>query len=148
MKIYVLGTHQKCLAVMLLMRTTAKAHLVSTHNKIFCRERRKLFIWISFLSKAMSMLISQHTTNLQSDLCDQQRFRSSACVSAQSIQSSLIACAFYSLRAIQRGINENPCHTWWMYRLIRVFAGSNDLIVGFVRFWLIYILLSTIARRG
>ena len=31
-------------------------------------------------------------------------------------ESSLITCAFYSLQAIQRGINENSCHTWWMYR--------------------------------
>ena len=46
-------------------------------------------------------------------------------------ESSLIACSFYSLRAIQRGINENPCHTGWKYRLIWVFAGHTDLIVGF-----------------
>ena len=28
-------------------------------------------------------------------------------------ESSLIACKFYSLQAIQRGINENPCCTVW-----------------------------------
>ena len=39
-------------------------------------------------------------------------------------------------RAIQRGINENPCHTGWMYRLVCVFAGFTDLIVGFVVHWL------------
>ena len=33
-------------------------------------------------------------------------------------ESSLIACAPYSLQAIQRGINENPCQSWWMHRLI------------------------------
>ena len=27
-------------------------------------------------------------------------------------------CAFFSFQAIQRRINENPCHTVWMYRLI------------------------------
>ena len=35
-----------------------------------------------------------------------------------------------SLRAIQILINKNPCHTGWMYRLIRVFAGRRGLIVG------------------
>ena len=33
-------------------------------------------------------------------------------------ESSLIVRAFYSLPALQRGINKNPCHTGWMYRLI------------------------------
>ena len=33
-------------------------------------------------------------------------------------ESSLITCAFYSLLAIQRGINKNPSHTGWMYTLI------------------------------
>ena len=37
----------------------------------------------------------------------------SACASAQSDQSSLIACASYSLRAIQR-VDENPCRTGLM----------------------------------
>ena len=40
------------------------------------------------------------------------------CASEHSDQSSLSACAFYSLRAIQRGINKNPCHNVWIYRLI------------------------------
>ena len=48
-------------------------------------------------------------------------------------ESSLNACAFDSLRAIQRGINENPCYTGWMYRLIWVFAGHAGFIVGFVK---------------
>ena len=50
-------------------------------------------------------------------------------------ESSLIAFIFYSLRAIQRGIN--PCHTGSMCRLIWVFSGHTDLIVGFVVHWLI-----------
>ena len=33
-------------------------------------------------------------------------------------QSSMIACAFYSLQTIQRGMNKNPCHTGWIYRLM------------------------------
>ena len=45
-------------------------------------------------------------------------------------ESSLIACAFYSLQAIQRGTKENPCRTGWKYRL--TFAGHTGLIVGFV----------------
>ena len=32
-------------------------------------------------------------------------------------ESSLVVCVFYNLRANQKGINENPCHTVWMYRL-------------------------------
>ena len=49
--------------------------------------------------------------------------------------SSLIARTFYSLRAIQRGINKNPCHSGWVYRLIWDFTGHTDLIVGFVVRW-------------
>ena len=61
-------------------------------------------------------------------MCDQRRFRSSA----QSDQSSLIAYAFYSLQAIQRAINDNPCHTGRMYRLVWAFAGHTGVIVAFV----------------
>ena len=52
-------------------------------------------------------------------------------------ESSLIACAFYSLRAIQRGINENPCLNGWMYKLNWVIACHTCLIVGFVVRWLV-----------
>ena len=45
-------------------------------------------------------------------------------------ESSLIACTFYSRRAIQGGINENLCYTGWRYRLIWAFAGHTGLIVG------------------
>ena len=44
----------------------------------------------------------------------------------------------YSLQAIQRGLNENPYHIGWMYRLNWVFAGHTGLIVGFAVRWLIY----------
>ena len=47
-------------------------------------------------------------------------------------ESLLIASAFYSFHAIQRGMNETPCHGGWMYRLIWVFAGHTGLIVDFV----------------
>ena len=46
-----------------------------------------------------------------------------------------IACAFYSIQAIQRKINETPCHIGFVYRLIWVFAGHTGLIVGFVVRW-------------
>ena len=46
--------------------------------------------------------------------------------------SSLIACAIYSIRAILREMNKNPCHTVWLYRLIWIFAGPTHLIVGFI----------------
>ena len=50
--------------------------------------------------------------------------------------SLLIACTFYSLQAIQRGINDNPCYIGWIYRLTWVFASHLGLIVGFVMRWL------------
>ena len=31
--------------------------------------------------------------------------------------------------------NKNPCHTWWMYKLIWVFTVYTGLIVGFVLHW-------------
>ena len=57
-------------------------------------------------------------------------------ISAQSDQPSLITRAVYSLRLIQRGMNENHCNTGLMYRLIQVFAGYTGLIVGFVVRWI------------
>ena len=62
------------------------------------------------------------------NLCSQWRLRST-CVSVKADQSLLIAYAFYSLQAIQRGINENPSHTGWLYKLIWVFAGHTGLLV-------------------
>ena len=53
-------------------------------------------------------------------------------------KSSLITCAFHSLWTTERGIQENPCHTLWMYRLIWGFAGHSGLIVGFVVRWIKY----------
>ena len=62
----------------------------------------------------------------------------SLCIAVWS-DSLLIACAFYSLRATLRGINENPFHTGWLYRLIWVFAGHRGVFVSFVMCWLIFI---------
>ena len=70
-------------------------------------------------------------------ICATSELRS-ACASAQSDQSSLIACTFYNLHAIQRRINENPCHIVLMYKLIWVFACHSSLIVGFAMCWLKY----------
>ena len=58
--------------------------------------------------------MSQHATK---PVTHQRRLRSAG-TSAQSDQSSLIARAFYSLRATKRGVNKNPCYTGWIYRLI------------------------------
>ena len=57
--------------------------------------------------------LSQGWQNLQLDLCDADRLHTRSVIS----EISLIACAFYSLWAIQRGINENPtilgeCTEW------------------------------------
>ena len=55
-KTYVVGTHQKRLAVVLLMSTHNKcceALLMSTHNICFCQEIRKMLCGYSLLSVAM-----------------------------------------------------------------------------------------------
>ena len=57
-------------------------------------------------------------------------------LSAQSDQN--LHCAFYSLQAIQRRINKNPCHIGWMHRLIWVFSCHKGLIIDFAVHWLIY----------
>ena len=49
----------------------------------------------------------------------------SLCIHAVWSESSLIACAFYSLWAVQRRMNRSPCHTGWMNRLIYVIAGHQ-----------------------
>ena len=48
----------------------------------------------------------------------------------------MIACTFYNLWAIQRGIKVKICHTGLMYRLIWVYAYDKGLIVSFVVRWL------------
>ena len=51
-------------------------------------------------------------------------------------ESSLIACIFYNLQTIKRGMKYNIYPTGWMFRLIWVFAGHAGLIVGFIVRWL------------
>ena len=48
-------------------------------------------------------------------------------VDVQTDLSLLVVCAFCSVLAIKRGMNEN--RTGWMYRLTCVFAGQTGLIV-------------------
>ena len=75
--------------------------------------------------------------NLQQDLWS-AKTQISLRIGAGWSESSLIACAFYSLQAIQRGINKDPYNTGWMYMLIWDFAGHAGLALGFVVRWSIW----------
>ena len=46
-------------------------------------------------------------------------------------EPSLIACAVYSIWAIPRRINKNPCYIGWIYRLIWVFCWSHRSYCSF-----------------
>ena len=81
--------------------------------------------------------LSQRTTKLTIILMQPVKTQISLCICTVWSESLLIACAFYSLQAIQRGIKENLWPTGWMYRLIWVFADYNGYIVGFAVHWLI-----------
>ena len=83
--------------------------------------------------------MSQRTTKPTIRLMRPAKTQISLCIRAVWSESSLISCASLSLRAIERGINEKPRHTGWMYRLIWVFIGHTDLIIGFVMRSLIYL---------
>ena len=91
-------------------------------------------------NKTSKTHMSQRTTKPKIRLVRPVKTQISLRIRAVSSESLLIADAFYSLRAIQRGmkLNDNICHTGWMYRLIWVFAGHTGLIVGFVMYWLIW----------
>ena len=80
--------------------------------------------------------MSQYTTKPTARLVWPGKTQISLCIHAVWSESSMISCVFYSLGAIQRGIQENLCNTGWMYRLIWVFAGHTGLIVDFVVPWL------------
>ena len=92
-----------------------------TSDSVDPNRTSRSLIWVYTVFSGMSVPnLSKRTTKATVyDLCNQQRLRS---------DSLLIACAFYSLQVIQRGIYENPCHTWWMYRLIWVFDGYTGLL--------------------
>ena len=84
---------------------------------------RRVFVMLSLKNK-----LSQHKTKPTIRLVRPGKTH----IRAVWSESPLIARAFYSLRAIQRGTNETPCNTGWMYRLTWVFAGHTGLIVGSV----------------
>ena len=73
--------------------------------------------------------LNQPTTKPTIKLSWPTRTQISLHIQAVWSEPLLITCAFYSLRAIQRGMNKNPCHTGWMFRLFWVFAGQTGLIV-------------------
>ena len=61
--------------------------------------------------------------------CDQRRL-SSACASVKSVQSIRWLHVPFRASGLSRGINENPCHTGRIFRLIWVFAGHIGHIAG------------------
>ena len=60
----------------------------------------------------------QHTTKPAIRLVRPAKAQISLRIRAALSESLLIACILYSLQAIQRGINKNPCHTGRTHRLI------------------------------
>ena len=69
----------------------------------------------------LGLNISKRTTEPTIRLVRSAKTQISLRISAVCAESSLMACAFYSLQTNQRGINENSCHTGWMHSLIWVF---------------------------
>ena len=95
------------------------------------------------LIRRLSYECSQHMVlwrNTENEPVDDKTYNTTATSedSNQPAQScSLIrvladCVCLYSLTAIQKWINKNPCQTGWMYRLICVFTGHTGLNVGFV----------------
>ena len=80
-------------------------------------------------SLTLKNIVSQHTSVR---LMRPEKTQISPCFSAVLSASSLVACVFYGLQAIQRGIFENHGYTGWMYMLIPVSAGHTGLIEGFL----------------
>ena len=103
-------------------RERNKTVFVPAHDKIY-------------LSQHMTKPTIRCATSENSDL----PVHLGSLISAVWSEFLLMACAFYSLQAIQRRVNENPRHSMWMYRLIWVFVGQTGLIEGFVVCWLIYL---------
>ena len=82
----------------------------------------------------ISIIMCQRTTKPTIRLVRPAKTQISLRIRAVWSESSLIACAFFRLQAIQRGINENHCHTGWIYRLIWVFAGYTVPILLYFHF--------------
>ena len=106
---------------------------VATWEKVFLRVNANR----KDADQAAKVKKGQHTTEPTLRLVRPAKTQIRLRIRAVWSESSLIACATYSLRASERGINENPCYNKWLYRLIWVFAAHTDLIVGFVVRWLI-----------
>ena len=106
--------------------TTRPLHLLGV--KLLSNTKTKQKPWIASKGPKCwkTSIIEPLHNRTYNDMCKQWRLRS-VCRSVQFNQSLLIACAFYSIRAIKRGINENSCHTVCMYRLIWVFASYTAL---------------------
>ena len=81
--------------------------LKDSTSKLYTLVRLKKCISFLIVKKAIKVYISQLMTKPTIRL-----------VRPAKNQSSLIACAFYSIRAIQGAMNVNPCHTGMMYKLI------------------------------
>ena len=76
--------------------------------------------------------MSQRATKPTISLVQPAETQISLRISAILSESSLIACTFDSLQAIQLGSNANHCHTGLIYRMIWVIASCTGLIVVFV----------------
>ena len=98
-------------------------HNVDT-NKNYDNAIRKQSLSLLLAKVVAKKYLSQHMTKPTIILVPPTKTKISLRIHAVwSVFADRIA--FYSLWAIQRGINENPCHTGWMYRLIWVFAGHT-----------------------
>ena len=73
---------------------------------------------LSFLREIRKIHISQHTTNPTIRLMRPAKTQIRLRIRAVWSEHSLIACAFYFIQIIQRGMNVTPWRIGWMYRLI------------------------------
>ena len=106
----------------------------------------RLWSVIEALPRHLQYYLSQRTTKPTIRLVRPAKI--SLRIRAVWSESSLITCAFYSFQALWRWINENSCHTGWMYRLIWVFAGHTGLIVGFVMLFFFFLFLYFLGKCG
>ena len=86
--------------------------------------------------------MSQSTTNPIIRLVQPVKTQIGLRIRAVWSESSLIACAFYSLRD-----KREPLPYRWMYRLIWDCASHTGLIVSFVVLWLSIIIISYIIHK-
>ena len=107
------------------------------YKHLFFSYGSRRFSWgttliITILSKHITCILNQCTTKAIMRLVRPAKIQISLCIRAVRPESSLVACFVYSLQAIQSWINENHCHTEWMYRLIWVFVGHTvDICIYF-----------------